>query len=340
MRYLTMRIGVALLTFVTGVAGAAAWLAGGSRTGGEDGQPRPAATTATAAGAEPNQRPERRAYPEQVDEFFTERDSLSYKGYQVERLTKSVRIDTGDGETMPAEGSYVVVKRGGRVRAKFDGVYYPAGNAAQFGLFPLLGGDEKQLIVSLTVPRGGRHWIATFSPEFRVIYDSGRSGVGREELGVIDLDGDGAYEISQSVTDFYMFENMTMAETPLPEIIFKYDERARGYVPANQLFPEYVLAGIEDEVRLLDRERPGYGYLSRRLDIALRYVYAGQEDEGWAFFDREYRRPDRAEMKAKIKEVLGRNPAYRYVRRRSAARRRRAAGGPHGLSRPVPLTYE
>lgn len=273
--------------------------------------PSPRPTPARAAADEPQQ-------PRQLEEFFVEGDSLSHEGYEVSKRSKVVRVEGPAPEDgVGVEVSYAVVKRGGRVLAKFDGVYSGFGNATSFGLFPFLGGGAKQLAVSQTVPRGGRHWVVDLSASGpRVIHDSSDFGTGREEFGVIDLDGDGVYEISQPLTAFYYtFEDMGVAETPLPEIVFKYDARAGRYLPANPLFRAYVLGGVEDDIRRLDPDgRPEY--LSSRLGILLRYVYAGQEPEGWAFFEREYRRADRDEVKAKVKAELRRQPAYRFISRK------------------------
>lgn len=259
-------------------------------------------------------------YPQPVDNIFADGDSLSYNHFEIVKLEKKVKYYYPPEMKSPPDlldASYAVLKKNGRVLAKFDGVYHGAGNATDLGLFSFLGGNEKQLAVSLTVPRGGRHWVVELSSTARVIFDSGDYGVGREGLSVIDIDKDGVYEISLPLTEFYMFENMHTAETPLPEIIFKYDLRARKYVPANSAFPSYALRGIEDEV---ERLNPGEenGYLANRLGILLRYVYAGEEKEAWDFFDREYRLPDKEQMKAKIKAVLRNEGAYKYINRRRA----------------------
>ena len=260
----------------------------------------------------PNQPDE---YPEPIDSVFVDGDSLSYNGYDVVRLKKKVKYEyPPEMKSSPdlIEISYGALKNNGRVLAKFEGVYFGGGNATDFGLFSFLGGGTKQLAVSQTVPRGGRHWVVDLSSDGRVIFDSGDYGVGREEFSVIDIDKDGVYEISLPVTAFYMFENMYMAETPLPEIIFKYDRKARTYFPANPAVQDYALRGIEDEIKQLNPNNER-NYLLKRLDIVLRYIYVGREQEAWAFFDREYRLPDREEMKSKIKAGLKDEGVYKYL---------------------------
>ena len=264
-------------------------------------------TILTAQPSPPSDKPEE--YPEQISSVFIKQDTLSYGGYDVMRLRRKVRVEQTSGLT---EVSYAVLKRNGKVKTKFDGVYFGLGNATDFGLFSFLGGDAKQLAVSQTVPRGGRHWVVDLASDARVIFDSGEYGVGREEFSVIDIDKDGVHEISMPVTEFYMFENMSMAETPLPEIVFRYDRKARKYFPANPAFQAYALRSIDDAIRRLNPNDESR-YLSTRLDIVLRYIYAGKEAEAWSFFDKEYRVPDKEAMRAKIKAVLKKEAVYKYL---------------------------
>jgi len=198
---------------------------------------------------------------------------------------------------------------------KFDGVYFGLGNSTWLGLFDLFGNGSQQFIISQTAPRTGRHWVVSVSPTVRVLFDSFDYGVGREEFYVIDIDKDGVYEIVLPVTGFYeMMDQMYIGEIPLPEIIFKYDARAGKYLPANHLFLDYALYDIERDIKQL-LPADDLNYLSRRLTILLRYVYAHKAKEGWDFFEREYQRPDKAEIKARIRLVLKRAPVYNDRRR-------------------------
>lgn len=265
---------------------------------------------------------EPKEYPKDITEDFAREGTLALNGYEVSRRDETVPFSVPGAKNSPTfmtDASYVVLKRKGRVVAKFDGVEYGAGVATMFGAFNFLGGRARQLAVSLTVPRGGRHRVVDLSSASpRVIFDSLDYGVGREELSVIDLDKDGTYELSMPVTAFYGFENMSMAGTPLPEIVFKYDAKARRYLPANRLFPEYAMRGVDEDIRALKPDDEAY--MSRRLDILLRYVYAGREREGWDFFDRAYERPDRNALRKKIASALGEERVYRFLRRANAKR--------------------
>lgn len=254
---------------------------------------------------EPPPAAETREEPRPVADVFVEGDALTQGDYSVVKLKKKVKIERTPGLT---EVSYAVLKRKDKVLAEFDGVYFGLGNATDFGLFSFLGGKTRQLIVSQTVPRGGRHWIVDLSPDFRVIYDSADYAVGREDLLVLDIDKDGRFEVLQEVTDFYGFGNFNSAETPLPLVIFKYDEKAGKYLPANRLFKKYALHDIDAEIN-----KPGGRALSDLLDIMLRYVFAGEAEKAWALFDKEYRDSDKADVKAAVSAVLRKNAVYNFI---------------------------
>lgn len=135
--------------------------------------------------------------PQQLD--YSGEDKLFHHGYEVSRVDDTISYKDTYGHTKPGsdalEISYVVVKRHGKRVAKFDGEYHPWGNSADFGLFDLLGDKSQQLIVSLTMSRGGRHWVVSLDPTFRILFDSAHYDVGREGFSVIDVDKDGVHEI-------------------------------------------------------------------------------------------------------------------------------------------------
>ncbi len=253
--------------------------------------------------------------PQQLDDYFVKEESLSFNGYEVVKLNKTVKLEDSaemKSESFPVEVSYAVLKKKNKILYTFDGVYFgAAGNATDFGLFPFLGKETKQLAVSQTIPRNGRHWIVDLSSEARVIFDSQDYGIGREEFSVIDLDKDGAFEILFPVTAFYLLENSSMAEVPMPNAVFKYDETAKKYLPANRQFPDYLLNGIGDRIEKLRKNKTGS--LSDRIEIVLSYIYAGKEKEGWEFFENEYDSPDKAKIKAKVKSVLKNEKVYQSI---------------------------
>ena len=247
----------------------------------------------------------------QLSDMFVDEDSLFHNGYEVRRLTKTAQYESRDDRGRPSiesmEVSYVVIKRNGRTVAEFDGVDHPLNNSADFGLFDVLGDKSEKLIVSLTVPRGGRHLVVSLQPKFRVLFDSFDFNVNREEFDAIDLDKDGVYELRLPLTTFYGLEGLnSVSETPLPEIYFKYDKKKQKYLPANDLFADYALRGLN-----LEPEKETYKH--HRLHVLLDYVYAGKEKEGWVSFDTHYPSPDKEKMRSRIKARLKDDPVYQYI---------------------------
>jgi hypothetical protein len=251
-----------------------------------------------------------------MSDIFTTEKSLSYNGFDIATIAKS----------KPIELSYAVIKKNGRVLAKFDSPHLHGGlmNATNIGLFPFLGGKTKQLIISQTLPRTGKHWIVDLTANPKVLFDSGDYEVGREEIWAVDLDGDGVYEVGLYVTSFYgAFNQLSVMNTPLPTVVFRYEKRAGRYLPANHRFQDYLLEGIETEIKNLPTEigllpsSAGELYLARRLDVLLQFIYAGKEKEGWEFFDKAYTLPDADKIKAIVKEELQKAPAYKFIRKRS-----------------------
>ena len=247
--------------------------------------------------------------------FLLDVDSISYNGYEVVRLHKTVHDKKVDG--LDTRVSYAILKSGGKTIAVFDGVYSSAGNGTDFGLASLLGGEGKQLVVSQTVPRGGRHWIVDISSDSATLFDSYDWDLGSEDVCVHDFDGDGVAEVSMGLTKFWGFGFMSIAESPMPEVVFKYDAKLRKYLPDKGTLAR-GLTEIDVDVQTID---PGEvlqdglkgPYLAVRLDIILRYVYAGRESDAWSFFDRTYNLTDKQDMKREIKHILNTEPVYRFV---------------------------
>lgn len=224
---------------------------------------------------------------------YSGEDKLFHQGYEVSRVE--------DTDT-----PYVVLKRRGKTIAKFDGVYHPWGNSADFGLFDLLGDKSQQLIVSLTASRGGRHWVVSLQPTFRILFDSAEYGVGREEFLIRDIDKDGVFEILLPKVSFYGMDGLrSVSETPLPEIIFKYDATLDKYLPANHLFVDYALRHVSDE-----SEKETYNH--HRFNVLLDYVYAGKEEQGWASYDKYYPSPDKELMRTRIEAILKDDSVYKF----------------------------
>ena len=243
-----------------------------------------------------------REEPRQLIDIFTDED-LFYKGYEVRKLNET---------SSELEVSQVVLMKDGKRVPHVDPFYFLEDSNAEFGLFDLMGEDSEQIIVSQTRPRSGRHWVVRVTPYVRVLFDSLKFGVGREEFYVVDIDKDNVYELVLPMTTFYaMQDKMPVGQIPLPQIVFKYDSWRRKYQPANHRFADYVLHDIESDIEKLSNDDSTY--LSARLNILLRYVYARKATQGWAFFERAYQRPDREQIVDRIRSVLKNDPVYNYI---------------------------
>ena len=246
--------------------------------------------------------------------LFVKADSIAYNEYEVVRLHKTV-LDDFTNSVIPV--SYAVLKLRGKILATFDGVHYGLENATNFGFASLLGPDTRQLVVSLTAPHGGRHWVVDLSSNATTVFDSQDWGVGTEDVCLHDFDGDGVDEISLAITKFWGFGSMAMSESPLPCVVFKYEPAIRKYVPDKSAFAR-GLENIDQDVQAIDPNEKQQGasrgpYLATRLDIFLRYVYAGRERDAWLFFEKTYNLDDKKEIEQKIRATLEEESVYRFV---------------------------
>ena len=246
---------------------------------------------------------------------YTEEGVLSYQGYEVEK-----RVRKSDHE---AEIEYAVLKRNGRVLARFDDNMIDHLSEVRFGLCNFLNEEHRQLVVEQTANKFWRYWVLRLAPKVEMVYDSGRYDL-VFPLGSIDLDGDGRLEIVQNLGSFWyqMGDNVS---SPRPEMIFKYDDRARRYVFANPEFQAVVLKDIGQRIEKVreawENNRPGireHYYWAGVADIVIRYLYAGRKREAWNFFERESKDSDyKKTARAILKEVLSKDALYKEIARAS-----------------------
>ncbi len=262
-----------------------------------------------------------------IYEIISTFDELTYSDYLIQTRHRMAKLDVPaeyGPPPKPVKVSYLVVKRKGRMVARFDGdIYFGLGNGIQAGLFSLLNNGSKQLIVSQDISRTGVQWVADFSKGFKIIFDGQKFYVGREgnDMTISDLDGDGVQEITVPITAFYGFQSwrLSTSDTPLPDIIFKYEPENREYLPANPHFKGCLLEDVEAADRSLRalNEQPSLG---RLMSVALDYVFVGEEVKGWQFFDETCKLPDKARIKADMQKELNEHPVYRYVYKRETNR--------------------
>lgn len=243
-----------------------------------------------------------------VDVLFTKEDEISYAGYTITRRHKLVSI-----EGKRIDVSYAVLRKDNVDVATFDGKYSGSfGNETDFGLYQFLGDGAQQLVVDQSTYRDGRFWIVSLSPKLKTVFDSSEYGLA-DGFNFADFDHDGVFEIIVRSTAFYNFADLPHCCPPEVDIIFKYDSQAQKYLPANHLFVDEALAGIDDRI---DRVNEGTDQDHRQhvLTILLRYLYAGKETEGWAFFDREYQNPDKEKLRSQVRTLLATEPIYRLIK--------------------------
>ena len=252
-----------------------------------------------------------------IEGVYTEDGMLSHIGYEIEKRSRTVKFE---GTKYDTEIQYAVLKKNGKVVAKFDGLSHPLGTEVRFGLFPLLGQVSNQIIVEQTTHRGWRYWVVDLSPNFRIIYDSGDYPVGYS-LRALDLNHDGRYELIHTLHTFWFFNKLANTNSPFIDVVFKYNPKTRKYVPANPEFQEYALREVEQKIRKAREVKEkwnGTGYdgdlLGAVLEVALPYIYAGKEQEGWSFYE-EYNSLDKEAIKSEIKKALEDDSIYRAIKR-------------------------
>jgi hypothetical protein len=251
-----------------------------------------------------------------LERVFIKGARLTHGGYVVTRA-----VVEREGE------SRAVISRGGRELVRLtDGA--PRDYATRIGLFPFLGRGVKQLVVEQYT--GGAHCCTVYhvydlGAELRTLFDGGEYGVDEigEDMRVVDIDGDGRYEFTLDVMAFDYFLT-SHAGSVFPTAVFAYDERAGKYLPANPKFSAYLLRGVEREARKVEETNRRTVFRQPRvrqtfhgehfrtvLDVLLKYVYAGEERKGWAFFEKNYMLSDKAEVEAGVKAKLLESAVYR-----------------------------
>jgi hypothetical protein len=294
------------LTLVFGVAPATVWIYRQRSSGKRSSNDIPLAAAQVVSAAEHDD-------TATLDNIFTKEDSLSYNGYRIEKAQAK-------GE----ESWFATLKKGNKAVAKFEAGWNK--EWTNFGLFPFIGAEPRQLVVEQY--SGGAHccysyWIYDLSgANARVLFNNDKYGTGNQ-LTPVDLDKDGTFELKHSVMAFDYF-HMSHASSVFPQAIFAYDKKSGEYRPANARFSSYALNGIEDDIKELETlkaegdrdELYTERHFSAVLQVALKYIYAGQREEGWAFFEREYRTHEgvsKEKMGAEIEETLSGEPVYKYI---------------------------
>ena len=247
---------------------------------------------------------------------YVEAEKLNYAGYEVER-----RVDA-DGRISSAtikkkDRTLSVLRNGGLGM-----------DSTRFGVFPLLGQETKQLVIMQYT--GGAHccWmykVYDSNPRLHLIFDDEITGADYlgYELQAEDLDGDGRYELEQAIMTFDYF-HMSHASSVFPTAVFSYDDKSHAYVPANKKFSSYLLRDVHDDLKAVDSARANLdpenlaaneSYLSAVLRVLFDYIYAGEREDGWKFFNHEFRLSNKDELRNDIEQALRNDPIYKSIYR-------------------------
>ncbi len=242
---------------------------------------------------------------------ITSEKPLKHDAYSFETKIQKIQGEEDDSP-FPSEISNAILKRDGKFVAKFDGIYHLIANKTRFGEFSFLGDESKQVIISQTILQGGRHWIVSLEPSYKVLFDSNDFEVGRSDFDIVDLNDDGVFEIVMDSIDFAFFEGMKSDLTPHVEVILKYDAKAQEFRPANHEFADFALRDVDDEIVKIDPQDK-QKQLSGILKVMLRYIYADQPEKAQKFFEEKYTFDDKEVMRVKITDNLFQSTVYRYI---------------------------
>jgi hypothetical protein len=240
-------------------------------------------------------------------------ETISAMGYEIMKSTRAGKSRQPNGMAI----EYAVLRHNGRVVATFDSQIDQL-SEVRFGFFSFLGDRTQQVVIEQTSDRFWRYWIVRLQPQFKIIYDSGTYDV-VFELRVHDFDGDGKLEVLQNLGSFQYFKSDNIF-SPRPQIVFHYDSRKTRYAAANPQFKEVALKDIGLRVTkalevIEQRDDSAYELHVRSavLDVVLRFLYCGDEDEAWAFYDQHYSLPDKESFRFELKQKLERDKVYREI---------------------------
>lgn len=246
-------------------------------------------------------------------EIASKEKKINYNGYEIETtFNPRSRI------------SRAIVKRNGRTLINLHYGWF-LDDATKVGMFPVLGGNTKQLIVEQYT--GGAHccsffWIYDLGKTPHLLFSNENYGFeSGNGLNLIDLDHDGRFELEQGILTFDYF-HVSHVFSVFPSVIFSYDERTRKYRPANHRFSDYLLRDIDEDTNKVRKLRPGLDvenpiarqeYFSAVLQVMLKYLYSGKTKDAWSFYQNWYQLDDRREIAADVRKELRHSRIYRSL---------------------------
>ena len=250
-----------------------------------------------------------------LDKIFNNTKSLSLDDYTIEKIPG------------PQDEQWsAVLKKNNEVIMRFENGYLE--DMTIFGLYPFIVNRDKQLVVEQF--SGGAHccwsdWIIELTSPISILYDNQKYPVGYGMV-IEDINKDGNSEFIQTLLTFDYFDRMPHACSPLPAVVFAFDESSNQFVPANPRFAEYFLKDIEENIQYCqeyitkvkanpDSYDDSTGeYLSSVLQVVIQYIYVNQEENAWSFFDQNYLLKDKEEIRKKVEEQLNNCAVYQYIK--------------------------
>lgn len=196
-----------------------------------------------------------------------------------------------------------------------------------FASFPLLGGDQKQIVIEEYT---GDVFCCTYNYVLRagdsldVLYSSTQYPVG---FGLVpeDFNGDGVYELVTTLTRFDNFLNLPHDVSPATRVVFRFDAKAGRYAVGNREFADVILEDVEKDKETVEELRAQRKagavpkgawqsqYTGAVLNVALAYIYAGRQQDGWIYLLGKYDLDDREVVIANLRYYLMRCPIFRSI---------------------------
>jgi hypothetical protein len=239
-----------------------------------------------------------------------------YNGYNI--------VKTHDISHSGEDVYSLIISRNNSIKFRTSGV--EDSNRVSYALYPLVPNGRKQIIIEEHT--GGAHcchlyWILDLGDTIRILYKSNEN---ETEIGalmwIFDYGNDEYYEFSQYLNSFHYFDKLSGANSPGAVAVYKYSKALGIYVLANSDYPNENLERIEytkssvkeilDSTKEFDSE-DSENLLSKTLEVLIDYIYAGQENTGWLFFDSNYVLPDKIKMKENIRGVLKASVVYKEM---------------------------
>ena len=238
-------------------------------------------------------------------------DSLNYLGYTIVRTLDAQ--DSTYGVAISKNKERVWTSREGTARPEYNEVK----------LVSLLRDGTKQLFVQHF--SGGAHccWtsvILELSDSVHTLFNSDNYTDLGYQLTMSDLDRDGMMDLHLTIITFDYFDRLNHAISPFSSAYFSYSPPARSFVLTSRKFSRLILnktraheqrvKTMADTTDLTRFEDIGGDYLSSVLKVLIDYVFAGQKEKGWEFFDAWYRLGDKDEMRLKIQQTFDASNIY------------------------------